>query len=140
MHFSTILVTALALLTPALAAPTDAAAPIVSKRYVPGNCGVHVRQYQRHEGNENPTGNYLFGVTIYDGAQHQIGAGTQYIPSGRTGDFDSQLPRVLLINALYVDSDPVTFAYNGDTWSSNSRCSVGGYDSGHRDMDCGFSC
>jgi hypothetical protein len=40
-----------------------------------------------------------------------------------------------------VDADPVSFAYGGDVWTSeDERCSVGAYDSGKREMDCGFTC
>jgi hypothetical protein len=40
-----------------------------------------------------------------------------------------------------MDADPVTFAYGGQSWDSNdSRCSVGAYDRGTREMDCRWEC
>ena len=62
-------------------------------------------------------------------------------PGGQGVDVDSALPAVLIVTAENVDSDPVQFAYNGASWDSNAaQCSVGGYDSGSRNMDCGFTC
>lgn len=53
----------------------------------------------------------------------------------------SELPLVLVATAGSVDDDPVTFAYGSQSWDSNSgQCSTGGYDSGSRQMDCGFTC
>jgi len=53
----------------------------------------------------------------------------------------SELPLVLVATAGSVDNDPVKFAYGGQSWDSSSgQCSTGGYDSGSRQMDCGFTC
>lgn len=126
--------------------PTNASIPHlndIERRFTPGNCGVHVRQYQKNEGPGGNTADYRFDVYLYDGAQAYLGgAGTVDIPGGSTADIGaSGLPYLLLVTAGYVDADPVTFAYAGQHWSSNAaQCSVGKYDSGHRDMDCGFSC
>ena len=62
-------------------------------------------------------------------------------PTGQGVDVDSRLPAVLILTAGSVDSDPIQFAYNGASWDSNSaQCSVGDYDSGSRNLDCGFTC
>jgi hypothetical protein len=61
-------------------------------------------------------------------------------PGGQGVDVDSALPLVLVVTAENIDSDPVKFAYGAQSWDSNSQCSVGGYDSGKREMDCGFTC
>jgi hypothetical protein len=36
--------------------------------------------------------------------------------------------------------DTLWFGFGNDVWTTNSRCSVGGYDAGWRQMDCSFSC
>lgn len=110
--------------------------------YEPGQCGVHVKQYQKNEATVNPNPNYKFDITIYDALQHQIG---QVLfadaPTAVGVDVDSLLPYVLIVTAGPVDSSNVGFAYAGANWDSSSgQCSVGGYDSGSRQMDCGFAC
>ena len=62
---------------------------------------------------------------------------------GRTGETinqASQLPYVLLITAGAVDADPVSFEYAGKNWDTKNGCSAGAYDSGSRQIDCGFNC
>lgn len=114
--------------------------------YLPGNCGVHVTQYQKNEGpnaanGAGGTSNYRFDITIFDDNQIQIGQVLLADAPGGVGvDVDSKLPLVLVVTSEQVDSDPVQFAYGGQSWDSNSQCSVGGYDSGSRNMDCGFAC
>lgn len=115
--------------------------------YLPGNCGVHVTQYQKNEGpaasnGAGGTSNYRFDITIKDDNQIEIG---QMLladaPGGAGVGVTSGLPWVLIVTAGSVDSDPVQFAYAGLGWDSNSgQCSVGDYDSGSRNMDCAFSC
>ena len=62
--------------------------------------------------------------------------------AGPKVDFGSKLPITLGIYTGAVDADPVKFAYDKQNWDSNdkSRCSVGAYDNGKREMDCGFTC
>ena len=56
-------------------------------------------------------------------------------------DVDGELPLVFIATAGAVDDDPVKFAYGSQNWDSNSgQCKVGKYDSGSRQMDCGFTC
>ena len=62
-------------------------------------------------------------------------------PSGQGVDVDSALPAVFIVTAMNVDSDPVQFAYNGASWNSTAaQCGFGDYDSGSRNMECGFTC
>ncbi|KAL9099814.1 MAG: hypothetical protein Q9163_004737 [Psora crenata] len=113
--------------------------------YNPGNCGVHVVQYQKNEGKPDSTGgttNYRFDIQISDGQLEPVGE-LDYAdaPGGQGVDVDSALPYVLVVTAENVDDDPVRFAYAAQTWDSSSgQCSVGKYDSGSRQMDCGFPC
>lgn len=52
-----------------------------------------------------------------------------------------KLPQVFKVTAGSVDSDPVSFAYNGATWTDgDGQCSFDTNDSGSRIRDCGFSC
>lgn len=113
--------------------------------YVPGRCGVHVIQYQIPEGPNNfysieaaikdANGNLIFGDLAKTTATNSIG-----IPSF--------LPYQLIVTAVLpgsvpdTDAEPLKFAYGSDFWNSDdtTRCSVGGYDSGARNMDCGFAC
>jgi hypothetical protein len=106
-------------------------------RFAGGWCGVHVIQHQK----PNPaTDSYSLEATIFDADKNVIG-GTGG-PSGPTLTLASQLPFTLDIQTHNIDADPVSFQYAGQSWDSNdqSRCSVGAYDSGARQMDCGFSC
>ena len=102
-------------------------------------------QYQKNEGEPDSTGgttNYRFDIVIQDDQQERIGE-LDYAdaPGGQGVDVDSALPLVLIVTAQDVDDDPVKFAYGDQSWDSNSdQCSVGGYDSGSRQMDCGFTC
>lgn len=115
--------------------------------YLPGYCGVHVTQYQKNEGPAAANGgvgtsNYRFDITIFDEIQVQVGQVLLANAPGGVGvGVTSALPWVLIVTALNVDEDPVRFAYAGSAWDSNSpQCSVGKYDSGSRNMDCGFPC
>ncbi|KAI2629217.1 hypothetical protein GGS26DRAFT_591886 [Hypomontagnella submonticulosa] len=115
------------------------AVPTTEKRYSGGQCGIHVTQYQK---NENGVGSaYQFTVQIKDAIGDIIGGvDRQAIADRSSFGISSQLPAVLIVTAGSVDSDPVSFAYNGQSWSSSSGCSTGGYENGNREMDCGFAC
>lgn len=116
----------------------------VTRRYATGWCGVHVVQYQKNEPPDvNPSPNYALDVIIYDAAQAEIGRVSKVdAPGGQGVDVTSQLPYVLILTTGNVDSDPVAFAYAGQSWTSDdgSHCKFGGYDSGKRQGDCGFTC
>ena len=135
MKFTTAFIAA-ALAGLSTASPT---APAAEKRYVGGQCGIHVVQYQKNENGVG--GQYQFDVQIKDGVGAILGGVRGKAVADRSSiGITSQLPKVLILTAGSVDSDPVSFAYNGQTWSSSSGCSTGRYDSGNRDMDCGFTC
>lgn len=112
--------------------------------YHGGWCGVHIRQYQKNQGEGIDTSVYRFDVELFDGDQENVGghelAG---IPSGQTKQFGSRLPMTFGVKAPDVDGDAVYMSYNGQSWGSNDQehhCNFGKFDSGHRDGDCGFSC
>jgi hypothetical protein len=104
-------------------------------------------QYQKNEGQSASndgvgTSDYRFTITLQDD-QHEVIGGVDYYdaPSGQGVDVDSALPLVFIATAGNVDDDPISFAYGDQSWkSSDGQCSVGGYDSGSRQMDCGFHC
>ncbi|KAI4129290.1 MAG: hypothetical protein LQ338_002299 [Usnochroma carphineum] len=121
--------------------------PVVGIPYYPGNCGVHLQQYQKNEGNPATNGNqatsdYRFTVFLKDANGEAVGEVAYYdAPGGQGVDVDGELPLVFIVTAGNVDDDPVSFAYGDQKWDSHSQqCSVGGYDSGSRQLDCGFSC
>lgn len=106
---------------------------------------MHVRQYQKDEGTENPTTNYEVEITLYDAKQNVIGdSGQVDAPANQNVDVEGSLPKVFTLVAGTVDKDPLTLSYNGQSWSTSDSgghdCDVGKFDSGHRDVDCGFSC
>ncbi|KAI0596356.1 hypothetical protein F4775DRAFT_603977 [Biscogniauxia sp. FL1348] len=115
------------------------AAPNHAKRYTSGQCGVHVQQYQKNSNGVG--GEYEFTIIIKDAIGTQIG-GVSMAPIADQSSYSvsSELPNQLVVSVASVDSDPVTFSYGGQIFSSSNGCSTGGYDSGSRQMDCGFSC
>lgn len=111
--------------------------PVNDAGYAPGWCVAHITQYQK----PNPaTDAYGLEVRVADNNQDVIGStdGKQ----GPTVSLTSKLPYTLEIQTQAIDDDPVKFQYAGQSWDSNdsSRCGVGKYDSGSRQMDCGFTC
>ncbi len=116
-----------------LMASLAVASPALNRR---SWCGVHVTQYQKNENGVG--GTYEFDATLKDQNGTPIGSvSRQPTPA----DVTSSLPYVLIITAGNVDSDPVRFDYADQHWASDgSQCSVGAYDSGSRQMDCGFTC
>lgn len=121
--------------------------PPVGIPYYPGSCGVHLIQYQKNEGNPASNGNdatsdYRFTILVKDANQELVGEVDYYdAPSGQAVNVDGELPLVFIATAGTVDDDPVKFAYGSQNWdSSSAQCKVGGYDSGSRQMDCGFTC
>lgn len=103
--------------------------------YTPGWCGVHVTQHQK-ENPSDPSSHYHLDVTIYDGAQKEIGKVTnQDAPAGQGVGVTSALPWVLIVTAQKVDKDAVLFNYSDQSWGSNDQeqhCDFGKYDSGNR--------
>ena len=153
MQFSTITAILASLALTATAAPSPnantnagpgarAAAAAIEKRYVTGQCGVHITQYQKNEGPGGDTSKYRFDVTIKDAAGGVIGGvQTATIDDGGSLAVSSELPYQFIVSVGNVDEDSVSFAYAGQSFSSSSgQCGFGGYEDGNRDGDCGFSC
>lgn len=133
MHFTTAICSLALVLPLALAQPTN-----LRPRYDAGWCGLHVTQWQKNENGVG--GDYQFDLAIKDANGNDIG-GVSRLPIGGTGSVSSQLPYTVDIQAGQVDDDPITFHYSGQTFStSDGQCSVGAYDSGNRQGDCGFTC
>ncbi|CAO2652646.1 Nn.00g009290.m01.CDS01 [Neocucurbitaria sp. VM-36] len=111
-------------------------APNNDKGYRPGWCGVHVIQYQKPDPSKD---SYSLEASLNDANENQIGSIGKV---GPTISLTSKLPLTLEIKTGGVDADPVSFAYGSQSWDSNdkARCSVGSYDNGKREMDCGFTC
>ena len=118
--------------------------PPSKAQYKPGWCGLHVTQYQKHEANSNPTGDYKLDIAIKDAAGVTIGTNFGAVARSGVGvDVTSKLPYVLIVTAQDVDNDAVLFKYADQAWGSNDQehhCNFGKYDNGNRDGDCGFSC
>jgi len=113
--------------------------------YVPGQCGVHVIQYQIPEG---PNNYYSIEAVIKDANGNPIFGDLPRTTASNPISISSFLPYQLIVTAVLpgsvpdTDAEPLQFAYGGDFWNSGdtTRCSVGNYDSGARNMDCGFAC
>ena len=124
--------------------PADSSSHL-AKRYASGWCGVHVTQYQKNEGpSSSSSGNseYRLDVTLKDALQDVVGGVTLLsLPGGIFSGIDSQLPAVFEVEVGANDDEPVQFQYAGQAWaSSGSQCGVGSFDSGSRQIDCGFNC
>ncbi|KAI1174314.1 hypothetical protein F4777DRAFT_554623 [Nemania sp. FL0916] len=115
------------------------ASPTPAGNYVPGQCTMHVTQYQK---NENGVGGaYQFDVRIMDAIGALVGGVNRLsVIDFASASVSSELPYQVVISVGSVDSDEVRFAYAGAAFSSSSGCSTGGYEDGNRDMDCGFPC
>ncbi|KAI4194051.1 MAG: hypothetical protein LQ350_008011 [Teloschistes chrysophthalmus] len=116
--------------------------PSLDTGYYPGWCRLHLQQFQKNEGPAATNGkhgisDYRFSIQIKDANQELIGQVDYFdAPTGQGVNVNSKLPAVLVAIAGGVDSDPVTFAYGGQNWDSNSKqCSTGGYQNGSRQMD-----
>lgn len=121
--------------------PTKSAAP-PKPTYATGSCGVHVVQYQKNEKSKNPTPNYEIEVTLFDAKKNPIS------DSGKVTALTLkpvQVPGLVMpftVTANAADSDPLDFNYGSQSWNSEDKtqCKTGRYDSGSRNMDCGFTC
>ncbi|KAH8832496.1 hypothetical protein DL96DRAFT_1704558 [Flagelloscypha sp. PMI_526] len=108
--------------------------------FASGNCGIHVTQFQKPDPSKD---NYKLDIKLFDAIQTPIGdsAGPQAAPANGGVDVTSKLPNVMVVTAQNIDEDPIKFAFGGETFDSNAaQCSVGRYDNGKREMDCGFTC
>lgn len=130
---------------PAAASAQPSAPP--KPNYATGYCGAHVIQYQKdlnhNTKDANPTTNYEVQVTLFDGNKALIPGQADAQIQAPTGQA-IQIPGMVqkfTVTAGGVDSDPLQFAYGTELWNSSSpQCDAGKYDSGKRNMDCGFSC
>lgn len=93
--------------------------------------------------------NFKLDITLFDGAQKVIGnsgvAGPSDAPAGVPvviGPIGTTtLPGPMSVTAGNVDDNPLSFSIGGDSFASNTdRCTVGRYDGGRREIDCGFAC
>lgn len=113
--------------------------PNNDRGYAPGWCGVHVIQYQKPDPS---TDSYSLEVSVRDANGVEIGSTNGKV--GPTASVTSLLPLTFEVQTGGVDADPVSFQYADESWDSNNQdtyhCSVGAYDSGSRQMDCGFTC
>ena len=122
------------------ALPSPSSSSTLQRRYVAGWCGLHIVQHQK---NEDGTGaDYKYDVRIYDAIQAEIGGTNGLdIPDYQSATVDSQLPYGVVLTSGALDADPIGLAYAGEDWTTNSgQCSVGGYQDGTRNIDCGFTC
>lgn len=114
--------------------------------FVEGRCGVHVEQWQKNNGGENQLDTYELLVNILDNDRRLIGSATKQSAAETLEIVDSVLPYDLYVATGNSDLAPIRFWYADQYWDSNSQgngshqCSVGAYDSGARQMDCGFAC
>ena len=111
-------------------------------KYAPGWCGLHIIQYQKPDPSKDA---YKVDVAMKDKNGMVIGNTLGAVDASKAvnvAGFGGQLAHELVVTTGAVDNDPVTFAYGDQSWSSSdgSRCSMGDYDSGSRNGDCGFNC
>lgn len=140
MHYTLLSAILLAISVLETAALPKAAIP-VEKRFASGQCGAHIVQYQKNEGPGDQS-QYRLQINLYDAGHAEAGdiAPTDATPDAPV-DVDGPLPYVFEATVGFVDSDPIQFHYGGQFWeSTGAQCSMGKYDSGSRNGDCGFSC
>ncbi|KAJ3738803.1 hypothetical protein DFH05DRAFT_1516325 [Lentinula detonsa] len=106
-----------------------------------GNCAFHVYQFQKNEKKQNPVNHYTIVAIIKDAKGVIVGFegdgdGSKPVP------VSSQLHDPLTITTGPNDKSALSFSFGKDKWNSDakSRCSVGKYDHGIRQMDCNFQC
>ena len=125
---------------------SNATAATSTATYATGWCGVHIRQYQKSEGknSQNDTLNYKIQVILKGSDSKAITAPDALLPApSGTPVTITGMASPFTVIAGVGDKDPLAMSYGGQSWDSNDathHCKVGSYDSGHRDMDCGFSC
>ena len=119
--------------------------------YASGTCKFNFMQYQGFTGasdapvfiDASQPATTFIDVQILDANGLLIG-GTWYqeSPPGQTWSLPSQLPAMLLIGLGAMQSDVISFAYNGGEFNtSSSQCSQsGGFKNGVRSGSCTFPC
>jgi len=98
---------------------------------------------QKWEKNLNDGGDYLLELTLKDGntndsATSGLIPAPQFVPI----QVDGYLNAPVLVTTDATDEKPLKFQYAGDEWFSDNetRCQVGDYDSGERNMNCNLAC
>lgn len=97
-------------------------------------------QHQRPDPAADP---FTLDVSIVDASKAPIGGteSTADAPKGEEVVITTKLADGFKVTAGDLDDAPLVFTVGGATFDSNSaQCSVGSYDNGKRDMDCGFPC
>ena len=139
---------------------TQGSAPQNTRGYAEGWCTYHLMQYQGNTGDgslttlvnvSQPYITYI-DLQILDANNNLIGE-TWYQESGsQTWSLPSKLPAQFEVGVGAVQEDNITFAYNGDVWSSSANDKrftwEGGSDSyqtaffanGFRSGNGGFTC
>ncbi|KAH8802293.1 hypothetical protein DL96DRAFT_765216 [Flagelloscypha sp. PMI_526] len=108
--------------------------------FASGFCGMHITQFQKPDVSKD---NFKLDIKLFDAVQTPIGdsGGQKDAPANVGVDVTSKLPNVMTVTAQNTDNDPLKFSIGGQTFDSNAgQCSVGKYDNGKREMDCGFTC
>lgn len=78
-------------------------------------------------------------MVVKDGGGGIIGNILRTNFNGYTIFVRSQLPYGIVVTL--EKNNVLQFKLGGDAWSTtDSRCGVGGFDHGARQMDCGFAC
>ncbi|QIX01330.1 hypothetical protein AMS68_006847 [Peltaster fructicola] len=113
--------------------------------YSAGWCGVHIAQRRSDNkgiGNIKPV--WDFTIQLKDDNGEPIGDSQVAITAGSSYDQTGALPYVFIVTpgtVGYGDDSPILLQYAGwSTLTQSPACSVGGYDNGWRQMDCGFPC
>ena len=104
--------------------------------YAPGQCGVHITQYQKPEPSKDE---YSLAAQVFDANEDEVARVDKTV--GPKLRITSKLPKAVTVTAKAVDGDALTVEYDGIPFDTVSPfCVVGGYDSGKREIDCGFLC
>ncbi|KAL8753166.1 MAG: hypothetical protein Q9184_005499 [Pyrenodesmia sp. 2 TL-2023] len=121
-------------------------------QYSQGGCRAHVIQWQKNQvkNNANQLPDYQLSVNIYDQTNRMVGSATKQSAAKALEVTDTSLPYNLIVVPGGVDSDPVSFWYADQYWTSKDtgdphKCQGGDgddneYDNGVRQMDCAFDC
>lgn len=107
--------------------------------YAPGQCGIHIIQYQKPVPGVDP---YSLEISIKDANGDEVGKKSKTAVPENILSVTSKLPHTVDIATGEEDHQGLVVAYGEDIWSTDTEevCSVGKYDNGNREMDCGFAC
>ncbi|EEP81867.1 predicted protein [Uncinocarpus reesii 1704] len=110
--------------------------------YTEGMCRIHVTQWAREKESKgtNPLkDHFLVATAIIDAAGKLIAQATKQ-PISPAYIIKSPLSRTLAVRVgSKEDHTKLCFWYSDQRWCSDD-CSLGGWDGGKREMDCGFRC